>query len=129
MSQNHFEHLLQDEEFRRQLAVESLVLDAAERISAAMNSQGITKAELARRLGKSRAWVTQMLNGSANLTLRTLAEVFFALGTDVRLAMPSDIHTPLSPASPHGRPLVKFNGRILEDNPQNLYSAPEEPAA
>ena len=34
---------------------------------------------LARRLGKSRAAVTQMLEGKTNLTIRTLAEVMFAL--------------------------------------------------
>ncbi len=35
--------------------------------------------KLARRLGKSRAAVTQMLEGNANLTIRTLVELMFAL--------------------------------------------------
>jgi hypothetical protein len=40
---------------------------------------------LARRLKKSRAWVTQLLGGNANMTVRTLAEVVYALDAEVKL--------------------------------------------
>ncbi len=48
-----------------------------------MGREGITKAALARRLGKSKAYVTQALSGGRNMTLRTLAEFAWACGASV----------------------------------------------
>jgi transcriptional regulator with XRE-family HTH domain len=58
---------------------EELILDATELISKIMAENNISKAELARRLGKTKAYVTQCLSGEQNLTLRTLADIFTAL--------------------------------------------------
>jgi len=62
------------------LRQEELILAATELISKIMKDNGITKAELAARLGKSKAFVTQCLCGHQNLTLRTLADIFTVLG-------------------------------------------------
>ncbi len=51
-----------------------------------MTEQKVNKAELARRLDKSRVWVTQLLSGRANMTVRTLAEVVYALESEVKLS-------------------------------------------
>jgi transcriptional regulator with XRE-family HTH domain len=77
--------LMEDPEFRRLLSVEALVAEASEAIAKLMDEQNISKADLARRLNKSRAWVTQLLSGSANMTVRTLAELAYALGAEVKL--------------------------------------------
>ncbi len=79
------EDLIQDPEFQRLLSIETLVAEAAEVIAKLMDEQNVTKAELARRLNKSRSWVTQMLSGRSNFTIRTLAEVMYALGAEVKL--------------------------------------------
>lgn len=79
------EVLMDDPEFRRLLAIEAFVAEAAELISKLMAEQNVSKAELARRLNKSRAWVTQLLSGKANMTIRTLAEVAHRLEAEVRL--------------------------------------------
>jgi transcriptional regulator with XRE-family HTH domain len=50
-----------------------------------MAEQNVSKADLARRLNKSRAWVTQLLSGKANMTVRTLAEVVYTLDAEVKL--------------------------------------------
>ena len=50
-----------------------------------MAAQNVSKADLARRLNKSRAWVTQLLSGKANMTVRTLAEVVYTLDAEVKL--------------------------------------------
>jgi len=84
-TKTQFEQLMESPEFRKQYAIEGLVTEAGEFIARLMQQQGVTKAELARRLGKSRAYITQMLSGSTNLTVRTLAEVAYALGAEVRL--------------------------------------------
>ena len=80
------EVLTEDPGFRKLLAVESLVAEASELIVKLMAEQCLSKAGLARRLGKSRAWVTQLLSGEANMTIRTLAELTRALGSDVKLS-------------------------------------------
>ena len=75
-----YDELMSAPEFRKEMAIESLVAEAAEGIAQLMAAQNLSKADVARRLNKSRAWVTQLLNGKANMTIRTLAEVTFALG-------------------------------------------------
>lgn len=60
---------------------ERLLVEAAEQVSAAMESAGVSKAELARRLGKTRGFITQVLSGERNMTLRTLADLASALDT------------------------------------------------
>jgi transcriptional regulator with XRE-family HTH domain len=77
--------LMEDPEFRKLLAIEALVAEASEVIARLMHDQNMSKADLARRLNKSRAWVTQLLSGKANMTIRTLAEVAYALGAEVNL--------------------------------------------
>lgn len=84
-TQTQYEQLMESPEFRRLYAIEGLVTQAGEFIARLMREQKVNRAELARRLGKSRAYVTQMLSGSANLTVRTLAEVAYALGVEVKL--------------------------------------------
>ena len=79
------EILMEDPEFRRLLAIETLMAEASEVIARLMAEQNVSKADLARRLNKSRAWVTQLLNGKANMTVHTLAEVVYALDAEVKL--------------------------------------------
>jgi transcriptional regulator with XRE-family HTH domain len=62
---------------------ERLVLWATEAISELMEERNISKADLARALGTSRANVTGLLAGSRNMTLRTLADLAFALESRV----------------------------------------------
>jgi DNA-binding phage protein len=64
------------EEFRQ----EELILEATELIARVMNQNGISKSELASKLGKSKPHVSQCLSGQQNLTLRTLSDVLGALG-------------------------------------------------
>jgi antitoxin component HigA of HigAB toxin-antitoxin module len=74
------EELLADEQHRRRFERELLYGEATEALSALMTSQGISQRELAERLGISRGRVSQILSGRENLTLKTLAEVGWALG-------------------------------------------------
>jgi transcriptional regulator with XRE-family HTH domain len=85
-TKTQYEQLMESPEFRKLYAIEGLVTEAGEFIARLMREQRVTKAELARRLGKSRAYITQMLSGSRNLTVRTLAEAACALGVEVKLA-------------------------------------------
>jgi len=52
-----------------------------------MDAQQVSRAELARRLDVSRAYITKLLNGNANITIDTMVRVAMALGAKVNLAM------------------------------------------
>lgn len=68
------------EDFDRDVEVETLSLSLTDLISDAMQTAGISRAELARRIGVSPAHVTQTLSGQRNMTLKTVAEALYALG-------------------------------------------------
>lgn len=72
---------------RRLLRQEELILDVTETICAVLNENKVSRSELAERLGKSRALVTQILSGDRNLTLRTLSDVAEVLGCRMRFSM------------------------------------------
>ena len=70
---------------------EGLILDATEAICEALEENGISRANLADRLGTSNAYVTQLLNGSRNMTLRTFASIAFALEMVPRIELKEQI--------------------------------------
>jgi len=71
------------DENRRLLRQEELILEITIVLSEALAEKGITKTELANRLGKTKGFVSQILAGGRNLTLRTIADVADALGCHI----------------------------------------------
>ena len=70
------------------LAEEALILDAQIAIQRLLNERGMAQVELARRMGVTESYVSQMLGASArNLTLRTVARVMTALGEIPEIAI------------------------------------------
>lgn len=59
--------------------LEWLLLEVEEAIHTSMEARGMSRSELAERLGTSRAFVTKLLGGQENLTLKTLVRVANAL--------------------------------------------------
>ena len=53
----------------------------------AMWEEGVSRAELGRGLGVDPTYVTQMLNGATNLSLRTVAEAAHLLGRRLHIEM------------------------------------------
>lgn len=74
-----FEQWMENPEHQRILEQERVLVDAAELVSTAMEFRGINRTELATRLKCSKAYITQVLRGSQNLTLKTLADMFYGL--------------------------------------------------
>lgn len=66
-------------------AQEAAMIDAAELIARALEASGLSRADLARRLGVSRAEVTARLKGERNITVRTLAETLHVLGETLKI--------------------------------------------
>lgn len=72
--------VLREPEVRRAYEEEQLFNEASDTVEALLASLGVSRAELARRLGVSRGRVSQLLSGGENLTLRTLAALGWGLG-------------------------------------------------
>ena len=64
---------------------EGLKLDFAEEVCRLMEEQKVSRAELARRLGTSPAYVTKILHWTANLTLTSMSKIALAFGSRVYL--------------------------------------------
>lgn len=65
------------------IATEIRRRETARQIARAMASAGVSKAELARKLGKSPSAVTSWLSGNHNFTSDLLAEISSVLGTQI----------------------------------------------
>ena len=80
MTGKSFKQLFEEAERRPEYWEEGAILDFTEALHVAMDEQGMTRAELARRLGTSQAYITRVLSGNANFTLKTMSKLAFALG-------------------------------------------------
>lgn len=103
----------QGDENRRLLAQELLITETTEAIWQAMEEMGVNKSELARLLGVSKGYVSQVLGGSRNMTLRTFADICSALGRKpcVNLEVDRKVESWRSDPEQHvtlGRPRVHY---------------------
>jgi len=62
---------------------ERAIYEVTELLESLLGKLGLNRAQFAKRLGKSRGWVTQLLDGEANKTIRTVADAFAVLGMDI----------------------------------------------
>jgi transcriptional regulator with XRE-family HTH domain len=67
----------------RDLTRGSYLFRVTEDILIAMEDLGISKSELAKRLGKSKPRITQLLSGGSNMTIGTLSDIAFELGLNL----------------------------------------------
>lgn len=79
------EEFLESSENRKLFEQERLLVEATELFSELMEKKRVSRAQLAQKIGKSKAFVTQLLRGSHNMTLRTVADLFGALDHKVCL--------------------------------------------
>lgn len=82
------------QEGRRLLQQEQTILDVTELICQEMKKQGMTKAQLAQKMGVSKSAITQMLAGERNMTLRLVSDVLFVLGKKLQ---PMAVHLDEAP--------------------------------
>ena len=64
---------------------EEIILDFTEKIVTVMEEMGINRAELARKLGVSKAFITKLLNGNPNLTIKTMVSLAKTLDRDLNI--------------------------------------------
>jgi len=67
----------------RDLARGSYLFRVTEDILVAMEDLGISKSELAKKLGISKSRISQLLKGSSNMTIGTLSDIAYELGLNL----------------------------------------------
>jgi transcriptional regulator with XRE-family HTH domain len=77
----HYGHLLDTPE----AMAEGLTLDATEALCEMMEEAKLSRADLAKKMGVSKAYITQLLSGSRNMTLQTLATAAFHCGRKIKV--------------------------------------------
>lgn len=88
-----FDELKQNPGYAESLRHQELIVDVTEAIYEMMTRKNMTKADLARRSGLSKARITKLLDGSANMTLRSIADIAFALGVKPKVYLDSsEVH-------------------------------------
>ena len=106
---------LTTDERKKEFAEEELIVAVAEKIWEAMELAGTTKANLAQKLGSSKSHITQLLSGSRNMTLRSLADIAYTLGCTAQVSLQR------ADAVAEWAPL---KGAIVQLNPAWLNPAP-----
>lgn len=114
--------LLGNPHYERLLAEEGLVFHTLDTLCEFMERQGVTRAELARRLGTSRANITQLLRGR-NVTLRTVAAAFHVLGGELELRV-RVVQEPEQAPSPMPRALASIPITTWRSASAAQYNAP-----
>lgn len=83
------------EEFKDDIdfKTEGVILDLTEKIVKIMNRNGISRADLADRMHVSRPFITKILNGYPNMTLKTMVSIADALACELNVTLPCKIAT------------------------------------
>ena len=84
MAKSLVERVTSTKEGNRLYQQECAILAATELICGIMEDNNVSRSDLAARMGKTKGFVSQLLDGSANMTIRTIADIFTALDHRVR---------------------------------------------
>lgn len=79
------EWVQESEENTKAFLREDFILDVTLGLCEHMEKKDINRTHLAKRLGKSKSMVSQLLNGYRNMTLGTLADIAYALNLKVNV--------------------------------------------
>ena len=80
MSRTLTQEVIRTEDDRRLFEQERVILDVTEMICELMEQENMSKSDLAQKVGTSKSHITQLLNGTRNMTLRTISDVLYHLG-------------------------------------------------
>jgi len=72
----------------RTFAKQELVYNVTEDLLVILEDMELSKIELAKKLGKSKSYVSQVLSGARNMTLDTLSDICFAIGIKAKIELP-----------------------------------------
>jgi transcriptional regulator with XRE-family HTH domain len=79
MSETLIDRLTKTADGMRLYQQERAIQELTDLLCEIMEEDGVSRSDLARRLGKSKGYITQLLDGRSNMTVRTISDVFGAL--------------------------------------------------
>ncbi len=85
MTATTFREMFREAEKTLEYNLEGSILDFTEDLCRLMEEKDVSRAELARRISTSPAYVTKILRGSSNFTLSSMVRIAMALESEVRL--------------------------------------------
>lgn len=116
---NKFQDLLNTVEFKEEV----FVAEAQAQLQTLLEDRGVTRAELSRLLGVSRARITQIFSDDANnLTLRLLARSFLALG-EQPVVIPKSEYERLVQCASDAKRSVKTRSREAVNGGEDVLTA------
>lgn len=120
-------------EARRRYEQERLILWTTEAICEAMEEQGLSRAAIAESLGTSRANVTQLLSGTRNMTLHSLAGLAHACDMRAEISLEKLTDSVFTPIEDHTVAVVdrsvRFRPADSEPELSVVTPVPAEPKA
>ena len=81
-----FRRLLERYKDDPEYLAEGVLIDITEQIASLLESAGMNRSEFAQKLNCSNAYVTKLLNGSENLTIRKLSQIAQAFRCSLHVA-------------------------------------------
>lgn len=75
-----YDRLIESEDGRRELCIEQTITNVTELICRHLDDSGMSRTDLARQMDVTPGRITQLLEGDANLTLRSVARALAAFG-------------------------------------------------
>ena len=82
-----FSDLIQEAKSRDDYWIEDAILQFTMRLHEQMQKQGISKTELASRIGTSQPYITRIRKGRDNLTIATMVKLARAVGLKVQISL------------------------------------------
>ncbi len=97
----NYDEWLKEAEQHDEYHTEGAILEFTEDLIRVMNRRGLTRTQLANKLGKKPAYITKLLGGENNFTLATMVKVARALDMElkVRLEEAPVVRTRVTPAT------------------------------
>ena len=80
-----FEEKIETLENNAEFLTEEKILEFTERVIIEMEKKNINRVQLATAMGNSKAFVTKLLKGNANMTVKTMVAVAHALGCNLHI--------------------------------------------
>ncbi|MFO0806070.1 MAG: hypothetical protein U0791_23440 [Gemmataceae bacterium] len=84
MAKTLVEQFVESKENMRLFQQERAIMEVTDLLEETLEELGISRSQFADMLGKSKAWVTQLLDEEGNNTIRTIADAFAVLGREFR---------------------------------------------
>jgi transcriptional regulator with XRE-family HTH domain len=95
---------------------EEAILEFTEKLVAKMQEQKISRAELAKRLDVSKSFITKLLNGNPNMTIKTMVAIAAMLDCRLNLDIYNKEYRAINLYAPDDRSFTTFTSHAYEED-------------